>query len=107
VKGFLGTVLILFVFPILCISVSITSLFFAITAPLTVPFAAVILHIYMMLVYDLDSPNENRNKYCVFLEAIGWNVFIQGFLQPILALSVATFLCPLASVIVLMGEFIA
>lgn len=104
-KGFLGTVLILFVFPILCISVSLTSLFFAITAPITVPVAAVVLHIYMMLVYDLDSPDEDRNKYCIFLEAIGWNILIQGILQPILALCVAAFICPLASVAVLMGEF--
>lgn len=105
-KGFLGTILILFVFPLICVTVSSISLLLAMTAPLTVPCAAIILHLYMMLVYDLDSPNDDRNKYCIFLEAIGWNIFIQGFLQPILALCVAVFLCPLASVAVLMGELI-
>ncbi len=104
VKGFLGTMLILFVFPILCVSVSLTSLLFALTAPLTVPIAAIALHIYMMLIYDLDSPEENRNRYCIFMEAIGWNIIVQGILQPILALSVAAFLCPLASVAVLIGK---
>lgn len=58
----------------------------------------------MMLVYDLDSPNDERNKYCVFLEAIGWDIFIQGVVQPILSIIVAAFICPLISAAILIGK---
>lgn len=105
-KGFLGTILILFFFPLLCVSVSITSVFFAITAPIWMPFITVSLHIYMMLVYDLDSPNETRNPYCILLEALVWNILMQGLVQPIVAFMVAIIVCPIASVLVLIGKFI-
>ena len=106
VKGFLGSLIILILFPVLCISVSCTSIFFAITAPLWMPFITVTLHLYMMLIYDLDCPDAaSRNLFCIFLEAVVWNIGIQGLLQPIAALIVALIICPLISVIVLVGEF--
>lgn len=105
VKGFLGTLLILFIFPLLCISVSFTSICFAIAAPFWIPCVTIILHIYMMLIYDMDSPNDERNRYCVFLEAIGWDILIQGIIQPILALIVAAIICPLISTCVLLAGF--
>lgn len=55
---------------------------------------------YMMLVYDLDCPNDQRNRYCILLEAIVWNVCIQGCIQPIAAFFVASILCPIAAVVV-------
>lgn len=105
VKGFLGTLLILFIFPLLCVSVSFTSICFAIAAPLWIPCVTTVLHIYMMLIYDLDSPNHERNKYCVFLEAIGWDIIIQGVIQPILALVVAAIICPMISASILVVGF--
>ncbi|XP_055603337.1 uncharacterized protein LOC129751698 isoform X2 [Uranotaenia lowii] len=102
IKGFLGSFLILTLFPLLCISVSLCSIAFAIAAPLWMPFITVTLHLYMMLVYDLDCPDESRrNRYCIFLEAVGWNIVAQGFVQPVIALVVAVFICPLISVFVL------
>lgn len=101
IKGFLGTCLILFAFPLICIIVSLSSIIFAILAPLWIPVITVLLHIYMMLIYDLDCPDESRNKYCVFLEAIIWNIIIQGCLQPIAAVIIATIICPIASVVIL------
>lgn len=105
VKGFLGTCLILFIFPLLCISVSFTSFCFALAAPLWIPCVTTILHLYMMLIYDLDSPNDERNRYCVFLEAIGWDILIQGVIQPILAIIVAAIICPLISASILIVGF--
>lgn len=58
----------------------------------------------MMLIYDLDSPNEDRNKYCIFLEAIGYNIIIQGIFQPIFAVIVAALICPLVAASVLLGK---
>lgn len=105
-KGFLGTILILFLFPILCISVSFISICFAIAAPLWIPIITILLHLYMMLIYDLDSPNDDRNKYCVFFEALGWDLLFQGILQPIAATFVAIIICPIISFVVLICEFL-
>ncbi|XP_059610904.1 uncharacterized protein LOC132257878 isoform X1 [Phlebotomus argentipes] len=100
-KGFLGTLLIIFIFPLLCILVSLASIAGAITAPLWVPIVTLLLHIYMMLIYDLDCPESSRNRYCVLLEAVVWNIVVQGCFQPLLAVLVATCICPLTSVAVL------
>jgi len=104
IKGFLGTLLILFIFPLLCISVSFTSFCFAIAAPLWIPCVTTLLHLYMMLIYDLDSPNEGRNKYCILMEALIYDILLQGVVQPILAVTVAGIICPLISAFVLIGE---
>lgn len=54
----------------------------------------------MMFVYDLDCPDEQRNRYCIVLEAIVWNILIKGCIQPIAALFVAAILCPIAAIVV-------
>lgn len=58
----------------------------------------------MILVYDLDAPDNTRNRYCILLEALIWNFLIQGLLQPLAAILVATLLCPLAAGLVLIGK---
>lgn len=104
-KGLFGTILILFLFPILCISVSFISICFAIAAPLWIPIITSLLHLYMMVIYDLDSPNDARNKYCILFEAIGWDLLLQGILQPICATFVALIMCPVISFAVLLCEY--
>lgn len=104
IKGFLGTLLILFAFPIVCIIISFASIFLAIASPIWIPCITLALHLYMMLIYDLDSPNDERNKYCILLEAVGWDILLQGIIQPIIAVIVASIICPLISFSVLIGE---
>jgi hypothetical protein len=58
----------------------------------------------MALICDLDSPDPNRNRYLVILEAILWNIGIQGCVQPLAALFVAFVVCPVISLTVLTGE---
>jgi hypothetical protein len=58
----------------------------------------------MMLVYDLDSPNDERNKYCILMEALVWDILIQGVLQPLIAVFIASIVCPVISLSVLFGE---
>ncbi|KAI8129847.1 hypothetical protein CVS40_1285 [Lucilia cuprina] len=101
VKGFLGTVVILFAFPLLCLACSLLSILLALTAPLWIPVFTILLHVYMILIYDLDSPDNARNRYCILLEALIWNIFLQGCIQPIAALLVASILCPLVSGLIL------
>lgn len=57
----------------------------------------------MALVMDLDSPEPSRNRYLVVMEALIWNIGIQGCLQPIIALLVAFILCPVISFVILTG----
>ncbi|XP_051167467.1 uncharacterized protein LOC127285474 isoform X1 [Leptopilina boulardi] len=101
VKGLLGTLVILFIFPVVCILISFGSLFIALTAIMWMPLITLILHSFMALVVDLDCPEPNQNRYLVVLEALCWNIGVQGFLQPIAALFVALFICPIISFTIL------
>jgi hypothetical protein len=101
IKGFLGTLLIIFMFPLLCLLASTTSILFALTAPAWMPMVTLLLHAFMILVYDMDSPDDNRNRYCILFEALVWNGFLQGLVQPLAAVIVSGFICPLVSVLVL------
>ncbi|XP_055309168.1 uncharacterized protein LOC129573035 [Sitodiplosis mosellana] len=97
-KGFIGTAFIIFIYPVLCIAASLVSVVLALTAPFWIPIIVIFLHLYMIFIYDFDCPNDDeRNRYCIFLEAIVWNIGIQGCLQPILCLFVGGILCPLAA----------
>lgn len=97
-KGFLGTIAIVFLFPIVCILTSLVCFLMALATPIWVPVAAVILHVFMMLVYDYDSPDGASNRYCIILESLVWEILIQGMLQPLAAILVAAIVCPLAAI---------
>ncbi|KAK7794593.1 hypothetical protein R5R35_003607 [Gryllus longicercus] len=101
IKGLLGTLAIVVVFPIVCLIASLGSLIITLTAFVWMPLVTLGLHLFMALIYDVDSPDPSRNRYLIILEAITWNIIIQGFLQPILALFVAIVVCPIISVTVL------
>jgi len=64
-----------------------------------------LLHISMGVIYDLDSPDPDRNPICVVAEALIWNIVIQGFLQPLAAIFVGLVVCPLISVAILAGMY--
>ncbi|XP_058795012.1 uncharacterized protein LOC131666391 isoform X2 [Phymastichus coffea] len=100
-KGLLGTLAILFVFPVACLIISFASLFVALTAFMWMPMVTLALHTFMALVIDLDSPESCRNRYLVVMETLIWNIGIQGCLQPIAALFVAGIVCPVVSFIIL------
>ncbi|XP_008202982.1 uncharacterized protein LOC100123730 isoform X2 [Nasonia vitripennis] len=100
-KGLLGTMVILFLFPVACILISCASLFIALTAFMWMPMVTLALHAFMALIMDLDSPESSRNRYLVVIEALVWNIGIQGCLQPIAALLVAAVVCPLVSFMIL------
>jgi len=68
------------------------------------PIGTLIFHALMILVCDLDSPDATRNRWFVVLEALIWNIALQGLVQPIVALIVALIICPLISVSILSGE---
>lgn len=68
------------------------------------PLLTLLLQITNMLIYDLDSPEQKRNRFFVIGEAIVWNIGMQGCVQPVLALSVAAVMCPFISLVILAGK---
>lgn len=105
IKGFLGTVALVFLFPIVCILASLICFLMALATPIWVPVTAVILHVFMMIAYDYDSPDTSANRYCIVLESLIWEILIQGMLQPLAAVFVAAIVCPLASISVCFSKF--
>ena len=65
------------------------------------PLITLALHVFMALTVDLDSPETNQNRYLVVMEALIWDIGIQGCLQPLAALLVAFIICPLVSFAIL------
>uniref|UniRef100_A0A8D8Y4T6 Uncharacterized protein n=1 Tax=Cacopsylla melanoneura TaxID=428564 RepID=A0A8D8Y4T6_9HEMI len=100
IKGVLGCLVLTLVFPVACILTTIVCLLLALTAVIWVPLVTLALHLGMALVYDLDCPDPGfRNRYCVILEALLVNIFLQGLVQPVLALLIACCFCPLACIL--------
>lgn len=62
------------------------------------------LHAFMALVMDLDSPEPSQNRYLVVMEALVWNIGIQGCLQPIAAIVVAVLFCPIIAFLIVTGK---
>lgn len=103
-KGLFGTIALVFVLPVVCICLICTSLVIACTSVLWMPVLTLGIQVTNGIIYDLDSPEPKRNRFFVILEALIWNIGIQGCLQPLLALFVAGILCPLIAVIIFLGE---
>ncbi|CAH0564403.1 unnamed protein product [Brassicogethes aeneus] len=106
VKGLFGTIIIVIIFPLICIATILSSLFIALTSVIWMPFLTMTVQLTNALIYDLDSPEQKRNRYFVIFEAFIWNIGIQGCLQPLMAVFVAAFVCPLISLIILTGGFL-
>lgn len=69
------------------------------------PFVTLSLHIFNGLIYDLDSPSEWKNRYVVVIEAVVWNIILQGIVQPLIACLIAFILCPIITVILFIGNY--
>lgn len=100
-KGLFGTLAIVLIFPPLCLLAIALSLTIAALAFIWMPTVTLALQIAMGLIWDIDSPVTERNKYFVIAEALIWDVLIQGLIQPLVALFVAFVVCPVFSLIVL------
>ncbi|XP_074027506.1 uncharacterized protein isoform X2 [Leptinotarsa decemlineata] len=105
VKGLFGTSFLVIVFPIVCFLVILFSLFIAATTVMWMPLLTFAVQITNLLIYDLDSPDQRRNRFLVICEAFLWNIGIQGCLQPLAAMFVAVIVCPMISLIIFAGAF--
>ncbi|XP_018330268.1 uncharacterized protein LOC108740446 isoform X2 [Agrilus planipennis] len=100
-KGLFGTILLVVIFPIVCVVVIVSSIFIALTAVLWMPVLTLAIQVTNAIIYDLDSPEPKRNRFFVILEALVWNIGVQGIVQPLFALLVAFIVCPLISLFIL------
>lgn len=102
-KGLFGTIGLVFIFPLICLSAIIVSFFIALTAVVWMPVLTLLVQITNGLMYDLDSPEPHRNRFFILFEAVFWNIVVQGCLQPLAAIFVALILCPLICFVILAG----
>ncbi|KAL1494204.1 hypothetical protein ABEB36_009836 [Hypothenemus hampei] len=102
-KGLFGTIGMVFIFPILCLSVILVSVFIALTTVIWMPLMTLVVQITNGLIFDLDSPEPQRNRYFVLFEAVLWNFALQGCLQPLLAIFIAAIICPLIALVITTG----
>ncbi|KAK6165166.1 hypothetical protein SNE40_023610 [Patella caerulea] len=102
IKGGLGSLLLVTVFPVISLTTSTLSLLLAVTCPLWVPLVTLVAHLGFILFYDVDCPDENReNRFLCLFEAIIWRIFLQGCVQPIAAFLTGAVCCPLAAFFVM------
>lgn len=69
------------------------------------PIITLSLHISNGLIYDLDSPSESKNRYVVVIEAVVWNIILQGIVQPLIASIIAFVLCPIITIVLFNGNY--
>ncbi|KAH9503994.1 hypothetical protein Btru_067508 [Bulinus truncatus] len=97
IKGAFGSLVTVLTFPALCITVSALSLTTAILAPIWVPSATLLAHAFCFLIWDFDNPRSEKNRISILMEAVVWNILLQGCIQPVSAVMVGAVLCPVAS----------
>ncbi|KAL4240910.1 hypothetical protein ACF0H5_001692 [Mactra antiquata] len=95
-KGFFGSVLLITVFPVLCLVVSTLSIVSAVAAPLWIPVISLLFHVFCILIYDFDAPYE-ENKFSILCEALIWRFLLLGTIQPVAASLFGFVACPLAA----------
>lgn len=100
-KGLFGTLAIILIFPPLCLLTVALSLAIAATAFIWMPSVTLGLQIALGLIWDIDSPDTERNRYFVIAEALLLDIALKGMLQPLVALIVAFVICPAFSLIIL------
>ena len=100
VKGLFGSLLLLLIFPAVCVLCSFGGLCLAVSAPLWAPLLALIYHVLIVLVWDVDNPDATkRGPLLPLLRVLGRDLLFEGLLQPMACLATALVFCPILSVL--------
>ena len=94
-RGVLGTTLLAVCSLLVCLTLSTLSLLVGCFTPLWMPLVALLAMLGTTLVYDLDSPEQGRNKYFLGGEFL-WRLGYTCLVEPLAAITLAVILCPLA-----------
>ncbi|KER33115.1 hypothetical protein T265_01005 [Opisthorchis viverrini] len=105
-RGFFSTLLILVIWPPLCLLVSSFSILLGLTLPLTVPLISLLLHFSGVLFWDAYKPASKPNRLFPIVELIFGHFLIRFLLQTILAFLAAFIFCPVLAVIRLVWAFV-
>lgn len=105
-QGVVCSLLLLLLFPALCLLCSLGGLCLAVTAPLWAPLLALLYHLCIILVWDVDNPDPARCPRPLFplLRVLGLDLLTGGLLQPVACLATALFLCPLLAFLLSLCE---
>ena len=99
-KGLLCSLLLVVIFPILCVLSSVGGVCLAVTAPLWAPVMALLYHLGFILFYDDDNPNSNHNPLLPIFSVLGRDIVVNGLLQPIACFITALIICPAVALII-------
>lgn len=108
-KGFIGTFVLLLVFPLLCLVISTLSLALAILVPIWYPFFSILHHLAFALIYDWDMAKGEKVHCCrrwIPLPLIFIRLLVVGIISPILAIFTALVLCPIGSLTIIIFALI-
>ncbi|KAG5443508.1 hypothetical protein CSKR_101068 [Clonorchis sinensis] len=105
-RGFFSTLLILVIWPPLCLLVSSLSILLGLTLPLTVPLISLLLHFSGVLFWDAYKPASKPNRLFPIVELIFGHFLVRFLLQTILAFLAAFIFCPVWAVIRLVWAFV-
>jgi len=92
-KGFLGSLILIFIFPVLCVLISGLSLTLAVLGPVLVPSFSLVLHILGAVLFDF----ETNSLVGALVPNFIWNFLILGVVQPVIGLLVSLVVCPLVA----------
>ena len=98
-KGMLCSLLLVLIFPVICILCSVGGFCLAVTAPIWAPVSALLYQICFVLFYDVDNPNSNRSPLLPMFRVVLRDLLIDGILQPISCLFIALFICPIVALL--------
>ena len=97
-KGLFGTVILLTVFPAICLTISLTSLAIGLTMPIIMPIFCLLVCLFEVFIYDFDTPHGNR-RITPFFQFYFYLFIFEGILQIIFAVLSAFVFLPLCALL--------
>ncbi|CAL8081911.1 unnamed protein product [Calicophoron daubneyi] len=98
-RGFLTSLILILVWPPLCLIVSFTSLLLGLCIPFVIPLVSLILHFLGILFWDAYKPATRSNRLFPLFEVIINHFLLRFLFQTIFAFLTGFFVCPILAVL--------
>ena len=100
-KGVLCSLLLIVVFPVICLMSSVGGVCLAATAPMWAPVAALLYQLCLVLFYDADNPDSSRHgPFLPLIAVLGRDLLVGGILQPVACLLTTFIFCPIFGLLI-------
>ena len=107
IKGFCGTLLLILIYPALCVLVSVSSIVLGILTPVWYPIISLLTHLGFVIIFDWELCGKRGTCKSFFpILRILLKFLICGLLSPVLALFTALVFCPVSSICITLFAFI-